>query len=92
MFDLAIAPSIEDKILVKHRVSPEEVFEALEDPDRRRFLVKRNRKTREVTYLYVGSTCTDRLLRAIIIHKPDGSAFLKTALDAFQQDRRTYYE
>ena len=91
-FVLSIAPSVEDKILTRHRVSPEEVREVLNDPDLRRFLVKRNRKAREVTYLYVGLTYTDRLLRSIIIHKPDGSAYLKTSLDAYKQDRRIYYE
>ena len=91
-FELSIAPSVEDKIFTRHRVSPEEVCEALDDPNLRRFLVKRNRKAREVTYLYVGLTYTDRLLRSIIIHKPDGSAYLKTSLDAYKQDRRIYYE
>ena len=91
-FELFIAPSVEDKILTRHRVSPEEVRETLDDPGLRRFLIKRNRKAREVTYLYVGLTYTDRLLRSIIIHKPDGSAYLKTSLDAYKQDRRIYYE
>ena len=89
-FELTIAPSIEEKIWTKHRVLPDEVREALDDSNLRRFLVKRNRKAREVTYLYIGLTYTDRLLRSIVIHKQDGSAYLKTSLDAFKQDRIGY--
>ena len=85
-FKLTIAPSVEDKVWTKHRVLADEVHEALDDPNLRRFLIKRNRKAREIIYLYVGLTYTDRLLRSVIIHKQDGSAYLKTSLDAFKQD------
>ena len=88
-FELTLARSIEAKIGTEHRVLPEEVRESLGDPNLRRFLVKRNRKAKEVTYLYVGLTYTDRLLRSIIIHKSDGSAYLNS-LDAFKQDRISY--
>lgn len=89
-FELTIARSIEDKIWTEHRVLPEEVRESLDDSRLRRFLVKRNRKAKEVTYLYVGATYTNRLLRSVVIHKPDGPAYLKTSLDAFKQDRISY--
>ncbi|CAN5893536.1 hypothetical protein BH24DEI2_BH24DEI2_09420 [soil metagenome] len=91
-FELTIVPSVENKIWTKHRVLPAEVGETLDDPNLRRFLIKRNRKAREITYLYVGLTYTNRLLRSTIIHKPDGSAYLKTSLDAFKQDRLRYNE
>lgn len=79
--------AVRDKIWQKHQVRLYEVLEAIRDPHRRTRLAETEPEGR--VYLVVGKTEAGRLLRMIYITKETGN-WLKTALDAYERDRKMY--
>jgi hypothetical protein len=86
-----VTDGVRGKLERKHRVLLDEVHEALDDPKRVVRRVSGTRRSREATYLFLGRTLTGRLLRVVIIAKPEpDGAWLKTALDAYEEDWTAY--
>lgn len=89
--DLAIPP---DRIahIAKHSVNPEEVWEAAFDDANR--LVQRLESTtsgpKRMVYRLLGRTEAGRYLLIIFIYRGGGRAYLVTARDMVQAERRYY--
>ncbi|GEM88371.1 hypothetical protein [Meiothermus granaticius] len=79
--------TVRDKIWQKHQVRLYEVLEAIRDPRRRTFVSHDEPEGR--VYLLLGRSEAGRLLRIIFISRRNGN-WMKTALDAYERDKKAY--
>lgn len=80
---------IEDKIIRKHSVQPEEVEEVLEAHPHVRFM-ERGHKPGEDLYAAFGQTVNGRYLAIFFILKRPSGALIVTARDMTDKEKRKY--
>jgi uncharacterized DUF497 family protein len=78
-----------DKLITKHGVEAYEVEEVLGNRPRVRFVEKGHRQGENV-YLALGQTDAGRYLAVVFIHKPGAEAFVLSARDMAEKERRQY--
>ncbi|MGH7960342.1 MAG: BrnT family toxin [Candidatus Binatia bacterium] len=83
--EVEISPAIEEKLWIKHRVTVEEVEEALLNPH----IEKRKPGSRKRRYVY-GRTESGRYLFMVVEHIALRRFFLLTAMDMDQGERKKY--
>jgi uncharacterized DUF497 family protein len=81
--------SIIEKLVVKHRVDPDEVEEVFRGRPKFRFVEKGDRKGEDV-YLALGRTDAGRYLAVLFIHKSSTQALILSARDMADKERKLY--
>ena len=87
--DFLWLPAIVEKLLVKHRVSQEEVEEVFFDLPRYRH-VESGRRTGEAVYSAMGQTDAGRYVITFFILKEANTALILSARDMDKNERRLY--
>lgn len=87
--DFMWLPEIIDKLIVKHRVTPDEVEEVFFNGAHYRFAEKGHQRDEDV-YAAMGQTDAGRYLIVLFIHKPGSMALILSARDMDQRERRRY--
>ena len=80
---------IEDKIIAKHQVWPEEVEEVLTSRPHVRFMERRQREDEDL-YAAFGQSEAGRYLTVYFIWKKSGAALVVTARDMTRKEKRSY--
>ena len=87
--DVIWLEEIEDKIISKHRVWPEEAEQALMKRPHVRFMESGHRPGEDL-YAAFGQTDAGRYLAVYFILKPHNEALIIPARDMTEKERRTY--
>lgn len=87
--DIIWLEEIEDKIIRKHQVWPEEAEQALMNRPHVRFM-ERGHKPGEDLYAAFGQTDAGRYLAVYFILRPHSEALVITARDMTEKEKRTY--
>ena len=80
---------IVDKLLWKHRVTPDEVVEVLHRTSRYRF-IETGDVAGEDVYAAMGQTEVGRYLIVFFVYKTTGEALVISARDMTRKERRSY--
>lgn len=87
--DITWLQAIADKLVLKHRVTTEEVEEVLENRPKFRFVEKGDRKGENV-YMALGRTDAGRYLAVLFIYKRSREALILSARDMARKERKLY--
>lgn len=87
--DFIWLPDIIEKLISKHRISPDEVEEVFFNKPQFRFVEKGNRKDENV-YSALGQTDSGRYVIVIFIHKYNNLALILSARDMDKKERKRY--
>jgi uncharacterized DUF497 family protein len=87
--DFLWLPDVIEKLIVKHRVSQDEVEEVFFGDPQYRFVEKGFRQGEDV-YAALGQTDAGRYLIVFFIHKSDNIALIPSARDMDRRERRRY--
>lgn len=87
--DLIIFPEILDKLIWKHNVTEGEVRQVFLDAPKYRF-VEKGRYEGEHLYLALGVTDAGRYMVIYFVYKKRRKAFIVTARDMTEKERRKY--
>jgi uncharacterized DUF497 family protein len=87
--DFVWLPDIIEKLIVKHRVTQDEVEDVFFDAPRFRFIERGHRPGQDV-YSASGQTDAGRYLIVFFVHKADNTALILSARDMDDKERRRY--
>jgi uncharacterized protein len=87
--EIEIPVYVLDKLAWKHHVNEQEVRQALRNRPKVRFW-QRGRYERKDLYLALGQTDAGRYLSVFFIRKEKGTAYIISARDMDQKERRMY--
>ena len=87
--DFLWLPDVVEKLIVKHRVSQDEVEEVFFNDPQYRFVEKGYRQGENV-YAALGQTDAGRYLIVFFIHKSGNIALILSARDMDRRERRRY--
>ena len=87
--DIIWLEEIEEKIIRKHHVRPEEVEQMLDNHPHVRFM-ERGHRPGEDLYAAFGHTNAGRYLAAYFVRKPHNTALIVTARNMTQKEIKTY--
>jgi uncharacterized DUF497 family protein len=87
--DFVWLPEIIEKLIVKHRVTQDEVEDVFFDAPRYRFVERGHRPGQDV-YSASGQTDAGRYLIVFFVHKADNTALILSARDMNDKERRRY--
>ena len=82
---------VEDKLVFKHHVQPEEVEEVLSNKPKFRWIEKGIRKGEDV-YRALGQTDAGRYIAVLFIHKRTKKALILSSRDMARKERKQYGE
>lgn len=89
IYEVIWLAEVEEKIIVKHAVWPDEVEEVLDSQPRVRFM-ERGQREGEDLYAAFGQTDSGRYLAVYFILKQASEALVITARDMTDRERRSY--
>lgn len=87
--DFVWLPDVVEKLIVKHRVTQDDVEEVFFSGPRYRF-VERGYRPGEDVYAALGQTDAGRYLVVFFVHKPGNVALVLSARDMDRRERRRY--
>lgn len=87
--DFIWLPSVVDKLVAKHGVTPEEVEEVFFQRPRFRFVESGHREGEDV-YVALGQTDAGRYLTVFFVRKAGNTALILSARDMDEQERKLY--
>ena len=87
--DFLWLPDVVEKLIVKHRVTQDDVEEVFFNGPRYRF-VERGYRPGEDVYAALGQTDAGRYLTVFFIYKPGNVALVVSARDMDSRERRRY--